>query len=131
MLTRVARKDLRTFVPYWFRVENDKELVSRFYEHATRILEAAERVRGLEGSEDVTVLILDTGAIRIVQGTDWSLEALQGLHGAHMAYRVTRGADGAVKLLGREGARTCTMESGGASAALKMLSSGFARYTME
>ena len=98
----------------------------------TRILEAAERVRGLEGSEDVTVLINYAGAIRIVQGTDWPLEALQDLHGAHMAYRVTRGEDGGVKVTAREGARTCTMEAEvGGGVAMKMLSSGFPRYTLK
>jgi hypothetical protein len=105
--------------------------VSRFYEHATRILEAAERVRGMEGSADVTVLINHEGAIRIVQGTDWTLEALQELHGAYMAYRVTQGENGAIQLVAREGQRTCRMESGGKSSAVRMLSSGFPRYLLK
>ena len=107
--------------------------MSRFYEHATRILEAAERVRGLEGSGDVTVLIGRSGAVRMVQGTDWTLEALQELHGAQMAYRVTRGGDGAIKLLARDGARSCTMESGERpqARAVRMLSSGFPRYLLQ
>ncbi len=110
---------------------NDKLCVSRFYEHATRILEAAERVRGMEGSGDVTVLINHEGSIRIVQGTDWSLESLQDLHGACMAYRVMSGEGGSVKLLAREGQRTCTMESAGQNPALGMLASGFPRYLLK
>lgn len=105
--------------------------MSRFYEHATKILEAAERVRGMEGSGDVTVLINHAGAIRIVQGTDWSLESLQDLHGAYMAYRVTSGENGSVKLLAREGQRTCTIESGGQAGAVRLLNSGFPRYLLK
>lgn len=85
----------------------------------------------MEGSGDVTVLINHEGSIRIVQGTDWSLEALQELHGAYLAYRVTGGEGGSVKLLAREGQRTCTMESGRKNPAVRMLSSGFPRYLLK
>ena len=85
----------------------------------------------MEGSGDVTVLINHEGSIRLVQGTDWSLASLQELHGAYLAYRVTSGTNGSVKLLAREGQRTCTMESGGNGVALRMLAGGFPRYLLK
>lgn len=105
----------------------DKHGMSRFYEHATRILEAAERAGDQAG--EVTVLINQEGAIRIVQGcTDWPLAALQEAHGATMAYRVTRGENG-VRVTAREGTRTCTFESGGVSPAVRLLAGdGIPRY---
>ena len=102
--------------------------MSRFYEHATKILEAAERAG--EQATEITVLINHEGSIRIVQGSDWSLAALQEHHGACMAYRVSRGEKG-VKVTAREGTRTCTFESESVSPAVRLLAGdGFTRYTL-
>ncbi len=102
--------------------------MSRFYEHATRILEAAERAG--EQAGELTVLINHSGGIRIVQGSDWPLEALQAEHGAWMAYHVSHGEHG-VKVTAREGARTCTFESQNVSPAVRLLAGdGMPRYRL-
>jgi hypothetical protein len=103
--------------------------MSRFYEHAARILEAAERA-GDQASE-LTVLINHEGRIRIVQGSDWPLAALQEEHGACMGYQVKRSEKG-IRITAREGARTCTFESENVSPAVRLLSGdGIRRFTVK
>ncbi|PYT15764.1 MAG: hypothetical protein DMG59_12600 [Acidobacteria bacterium] len=85
--------------------------MSRFAEHAVRILDAAESAssRG-ESCSEVTILIGQDGAIRIVSGSDWPLDSLARHHGAKTAYRVSQ-SSGAVRVEGREGSRKCVLES--------------------
>jgi hypothetical protein len=85
--------------------------VSRFAEQAERILDAAESAsaRG-ESCSDLTILIAPGGGIRMISDSDWPLDSLVQHHGAKMAYRVSE-RRGTLRVEGREGLRTCVMES--------------------
>ena len=63
--------------------------VNQLLENANRILDAAEsmRVAGHTGA-DWSILVGSQGAIHMVSGSDWPLEALRFQHGANQAYRV-------------------------------------------
>jgi hypothetical protein len=81
--------------------------VSRFAEHALNILEAAESA----GSPtDTTILIGHDGALHLIAGNDWPLDSLTMHHGAKTAYRVSEHY-GSIRVEGREGTRTCVIES--------------------
>lgn len=82
-----------------------------FLDNARNILDAAENVYFATGSvEETTILIAPEGGIRVISGSDWSLESLRLHHGARMAYRVSQ-RDGRVQLEGRTGSRTCLFEA--------------------
>jgi hypothetical protein len=74
------------------------------------ILEAAESA----GSPShMTILIGcegNAGHIKMFADSDWPLDSLSWQHGAKTAYRVSE-QNGSVKVEGREGSRTCLMES--------------------
>lgn len=71
------------------------------------ILEAAE---ASGSSSNMTILIGNDGHIKMFADSDWPLDSLTWHHGAKTAYRVTEEA-GSVRVEGREGIRTCVMES--------------------
>lgn len=83
-----------------------------FAQRAQELLEAA--IAGPLGSE-MTVLIGQDGALQLCNGTEgqgaeWPLEALVRERGARAGYRVfSRG--NTVRVEGREGLRTCVLES--------------------
>ena len=82
-----------------------------FLHHAREILEAAEAASaGGEGCSDMTILVGRDGAIRMLAGSDWPLEALARHHGAQASYRVSKRC-GSVRVEGREESRTCLLES--------------------
>ncbi len=85
--------------------------MSRFIDTAVEILEAAENVMmtGQTPSE-ISILIGSEGSIRIVADSDWPLDSLQREHGARMAYRVSP-AGSRVSVDGRDGVRTCHLET--------------------
>ena len=85
--------------------------MSRFTEDAAGILDAAESAsaRGYACSE-MTILIGQDGAIRMVADSDWPLDSLAAHHGAQTAYRVSERC-GSVRVEGREGTRKCVLES--------------------
>ena len=85
--------------------------MSRFVEHAQQILDAAESAssRG-EACSEMTILISPEGAIRMVADSDWPLDSLVWHHGARAAYRVSE-RRGSVRVEGREGSRSCVLES--------------------
>lgn len=85
--------------------------MSKFTERAGQILEAAETAaaRG-EACSEMSILIGQEGGIQMIAGSDWPLDSLAAHHGSRAAYRVSRQGDG-VRVEGREGARTCVMES--------------------
>jgi hypothetical protein len=72
------------------------------------ILEAAESAGTCS---NMTILLgTEGGSIHMIADSDWSLDSLTLHHGARTAYRVS-GRGGAVRVEGREGMRTCLMES--------------------
>jgi hypothetical protein len=71
------------------------------------ILEAAESAGS---SSHMTILIGEDGHIKMFADSDWPLDSLSWHHGAKTAYRVTEHS-GSVRVEGREGQRTCVMES--------------------
>jgi len=81
--------------------------VSSFAEQAQSILEAAESAGSCSHT---TILINQDGAIHMIADSDWPLDSLTMHHGAKTAYRVTEHS-GSVRVEGREGLRTCVMES--------------------
>jgi len=58
----------------------------------------------------MTILIGQEGSIRLIAESDWPLDSLQAHHGAQMVYRVGQRQE-TVRLEGREGGRTCLLES--------------------
>jgi hypothetical protein len=85
--------------------------VSRFAEHAANILDAAETASGRgEMCSNMTILIGDGGGIHMIADSDWPLDSLLWHHGAKQAYRVSE-QYGSVRVEGREGQKTCLMES--------------------
>lgn len=71
------------------------------------ILEAAETAGDCS---HMTILIGQQGAIHMIADSDWPLDSLTWHHGAKTAYRVSE-QSGSVRVEGREGSRTCLMES--------------------
>ncbi|MEO5925170.1 MAG: hypothetical protein ABIR70_15220 [Bryobacteraceae bacterium] len=78
-----------------------------FAQRAQDLLEAA--VNGPTVSE-MTVLISHDGAIHLCADSDWPLDSLARERGARSAYRVSSNKGG-VRVEGREGLRTCVLES--------------------
>ena len=85
--------------------------MSRFIDNAVHILEAAENVM-LTGQtpSPVSILLGHEGGIHIIADSDWPLDSLQREYGAQAAYRVSP-LSGRVSVDGREGSRTCHLES--------------------
>ncbi len=85
---------------------DDKGYVG-FAQRAQELLEAA-----LAGpaSTEMTVLIAHDGAIQLCADSDWPLDSLARERGARSAYRVSA-RNGGVRVEGREGLRTCLLES--------------------
>jgi hypothetical protein len=71
------------------------------------ILAAAESAGSCS---NMTILIGQEGAIHMIADSDWPLDSLTWHHGAKTAYRVSE-QSGSVRVEGREGSRTCVMES--------------------
>ena len=83
--------------------------MSRFTEHAERILAVAESavLRG-EACTEMTILIGRDDGIQILADSDWPLDSLAAHHGAKAAYRVTQ-QNGKVRVEGHEGHRSCLL----------------------
>ncbi len=74
-------------------------------------MEAAESALASgESCGDMTILIGPGGGLHIFADSDWPLDSLAQHHGARAAYRVSE-RRGSVRIQGREGSRTCVMES--------------------
>jgi regulation of enolase protein 1 (concanavalin A-like superfamily) len=56
----------------------------------------------------------------MIADSDWPLDSLQAHHGASMAYRVTRKQE-KVRVEGREGLRTCLIETPDPTRAARMI----------
>jgi hypothetical protein len=99
-------------------------------DNAAELLEAAEAASGAgEASSDWTIVVSREGGIRMLAGSDWSLESLQSFHGAQMVYRVRRGSD-VIRVEGRAGSRTCLFEAGKPNGAARLLPADFPRYEL-
>jgi len=81
--------------------------VSKFTDDALNILDAAESAATCSHT---TILIGQDGHIHMIAESDWPLDSLTLHHCARTAYRVTEHR-GQVRVEGREGTRTCVMES--------------------
>lgn len=73
-----------------------------------------------ESCSDMTILITAEGAIRMVADSDWPLDSLAWHHGAQSAYRVSD-RRGSVRVEGREGSKTCVLESAKPAQIARML----------
>lgn len=71
------------------------------------ILDAAESAGACSHT---TILIGHDGHIKMFADSDWPLDSLSWHHGAKAAYRVTEHG-GSVRVEGREGCRTCVLET--------------------
>lgn len=80
-------------------------------DNAVSLLDSAESaLRAGYAPSDMAILISPEGGIRMVTGSDWTLDALQSHHGAQTAYRVSQ-HDRKVLVEGKDGSRTCRFES--------------------
>jgi hypothetical protein len=87
--------------------------VTDFLADAERIFETA-----LSGDGEVSILIGDDGALRMIMGSDWPLDSLQSHHGARAAYQVRRSA-GQVRVEGKSATARCLLQSEPAAAVAK------------
>ena len=80
-------------------------------ENAESIWQTAESAANAgHNPSDLTILIGTDGAIRMLADCDWPLDSLSRHHGAKMAYRV-REENGKLRLDGKSGSATCTLET--------------------
>jgi hypothetical protein len=84
--------------------------VSRFLEDAGQIFETASAASSEDAPANMAILIDAAGALRIVDAAGWRPDTLQAHYGARTVYQVTRTA-GSVKVAGRSGSQTCTLET--------------------
>jgi len=97
------------------------DIVSRFAENAQSILDAAETAAGHgESCSEMTILIGQEGAIRMIADSDWPLDSLAVHHGAQTAYRISQNR-GSVRVEGREGSRTCVFQSANPAQTARLL----------
>jgi hypothetical protein len=90
---------------------SDESIVSRFFDDAKGIFEAAESAcRSGQCLSETIVLIGPDGAIEMLAGSDWPLDRLAAERGARSAYRVKE-EGGRVHLEARSGSLTCRLES--------------------
>ena len=73
-----------------------------------------------ETCSEMTILIGQEGGIHMVADSDWPLDSLIWHHGAQTAYRVSHRL-GSVRVEGREGTRTCVLESAKPARIARML----------
>jgi len=98
--------------------------VSRFFENAANILDAAQcAVQSGQTPSHLTILLGCEGGIRMIAESDWPLDSLQAYHGASSVYRVSE-VNERVRVEGREGSRTCVMETPKGPSAAKLILGG-------
>ncbi len=103
--------------------------MSQLFENAQRIFETAGSVAEAGAGSDYAILIGYDGAIQMVAGCDWALDALRAERGARSAYRVTD-VNGQVRVEGRSRAETCVLEAQSARAAARGLLADRPRYSL-
>lgn len=92
--------------------------VQGFAQRAQQLLEAASASPGV--ATEMTVLIGHDGSLQLCADSDWPLDSLARERGAKAAYRVMRRGE-AIRVEGREGMRTCVLESRGQAEAAREL----------
>ena len=98
--------------------------MSRFWQDAVQVLETAT-----EGDAELGLLVDESGAIRIVDATGWRPEALQAHYGVRTVFQVSHTAS-TVRVMGRCGDRSCTMEADRPARRVPPLPVGMPLYTV-
>ncbi len=83
-----------------------------FFDNAQRLFDVARSDDSTE-SNDFALLIRPDGGLHFVMESPVSLEAAAVHGGARTAYRVTKTANGTVRVTGRDGDRECTLQQYG------------------
>jgi hypothetical protein len=104
--------------------------VTDFLANAERIFETAASADGAElESGNVAILIGQDGAIHMLMGSDWPLNALQQHHGASAAYRVSR-SGAQVRVEGKSRTGSCLLQSELPSVVAKRMLADRPRYLL-
>ena len=99
--------------------------MSQFLDNAANLLDAAESaVQFGNPPSHLTILLGCEGGIRMIADSDWPLDSLQNEHGASMAYRITQEHE-KVRVDGREGLRTCRVETPNHNLAARLILGGY------
>lgn len=95
--------------------------MSLFAEHIQQLLDAAQSATTQgETCSEMTILIGQDNGIHMIANSDWPLDSLALDRGARSAYRIS-GADGTIRVEGREGLRHCVMETTSPARTARML----------
>ena len=68
----------------------------------------------------MTILVGRECGLRIIAGSDWPLDSLGRVHGAEMAYRLSRSNSG-IQLEGKTQGRRCVLETARPAYAARLL----------
>ncbi len=98
-----------------------------FVENAQRIFETATSADSAEG--EISILIGNDGAIRMLMDSDWPLDSLEQHYGARAAYRVRR-YENQVCVEGKSRTATCLLRSEPASSIARRLLADRPRYLL-
>ena len=83
----------------------------------------------LAGEGEVSILIGQDGAIRILMGAAWPLDSLQAEHGSRAVYRVARPA-GRLRVEGRSATSACLLQSFQTGSVARRLLADRPRYVL-
>ncbi len=102
--------------------------VSRFFEDAANLLDAAEcAAQSGQAPSHLTIVLGAAGGIRMIADSDWPLDSLQAFHGASTVYRVS-GQNDNIRVEGRDGSRTCVFETPKRPSAAALILGGCATW---
>jgi hypothetical protein len=104
--------------------------VTDFLQNAERIFETATSAEGVElESGNLSILIGQDGAIRMLMGSDWPLHSLEAHYGAQAAYRISRSAS-QIRVEGKSRTASCLLESEPVSSIARRLLADRPRYLL-
>ncbi len=89
--------------------------MSRFWQDAMQVMEAASAAPGAGSASDLALVIEHSGALRIVMQEGWTAEGLRAHYGAAAVYQVTHTPQG-VSVEGRAPGLSCSFRSSRPSA---------------
>jgi hypothetical protein len=84
--------------------------VSRFWQNAVQVMEAATSAPGAGSASNLALVIDRSGGLRIVMQEGWSPEGLRAHYGAGAVYQVTHTPQG-VSVEGRASGLSCTFRA--------------------